>query len=185
MCDVVCIELDKKEFPTEQSCKDWIMSSKYEDLFQLKTFSFKKRPQARFFTNEKKRAVWYYERNIHMYPNLAIERFQGGVVVKGVGPKFTKAEIPQELAETLLREQKRKEAMAARIEKQRKIRADKLAALGDKAPKPKNRGGVKDTTKSPRPKRSKKQKKAEDDLGIKVGPTETVSSATTDVHQSN
>lgn len=150
MSTVVCIEFDLQMYPTSLNCIQWLRSSDYASLPQLKNFKLKAVSQSTFISKEP-RKVWQWKNDAWKYRRFVVDRPQPHiyVVLADSEPHYTLQDIPTLSAKFAAKEQdelkkqderdkrfiERRAKMAdARRERQEEKRRNRSRAVADGDP---------------------------------------------------
>lgn len=137
MTQILAIEFDFKHYPNKIDCINWLQQSLWSDLLQVKSFRLRTNTNARYLTQERKRAVWRYDIGVAKAEGVRWIRPSPYIIVgTQYGEKWPSTDIPPLLEETIKHETEKKERFTARINELRAQRAEK-ARLNPKPPKPK------------------------------------------------
>ena len=131
---ILAVEFDAAHFCDIKNCHAWLKNSDYDYLLDTNSFRLRQRKKCIYLSGESRKVLAFYN-NLWKYPHHSIERPMPHVaIVKKTGTEaFTPVDLPEQLPETVERNEQKAEKLAARQEKERERREKRKAERKEKA----------------------------------------------------
>lgn len=137
MSHILAIEFCLEKFKDKTDCVDWLKTSPFSALLDIKQFRLRTNTSCRYLTTEKKRGVWRWDKGIATCDGVTWIRPEvDGTVVLGVmhGDKTPAHLFPSLLPATIKHEEEKVERARQRLAE---LRAKRAEENKNKPPKPK------------------------------------------------